>query len=143
VVHLKEQIAKVTRQRQSLEAIGGRMKATEDRPIRLTGPDARSMATSGRGIGIRGCNAQTAAHARHPRVAAHDLTHAGHDRDQRAGMARLAEATTGEEELVAPADRGGDDEGYEIVDCEGAGVADHRTPVCNAEGLERTSGATR
>jgi hypothetical protein len=45
---------------QRLEALNVRMLATPDQQISLTDPDARSMATSGRGLGVVGYNVQTA-----------------------------------------------------------------------------------
>lgn len=122
VAHLKEKIAKVKQQMQALATIGEQMKASEDGQISLTDPDARSMATSGRGTGIVGYNVQTAVDARHHLIVAHEVTNVGHDRDQLAGMAKLAKAAAGEEELIALADRGYY-EGYEILACEREGVA--------------------
>ena len=49
VDHLKEKIAKVKEQMQTLGEIDEQMKASVDGQISLTDPDARSMATSGRG----------------------------------------------------------------------------------------------
>ena len=122
VAHLKEKIAKVKQQMQALEAIGEQMTASEDGQISLTDPDARSMATSGRGTGIVGYNVQAAVDAKHHLIVAHEVTNVGHDRGQLAGMAKLAKAAAGEEELIALADRGYY-EGYEILECERAGVA--------------------
>ena len=122
VAHLKEKIARVKQQMQALEAIGEQMKASEDGQISLTDPDARSMATSGRGTGIVGYNVQTAVDAKHHMIVAHEVTNVGHDRDQLANMAKLAKAATGEGELIALADRGYY-EGYEILGCERAGIA--------------------
>lgn len=122
VAHLKDKIAKVKQQMQALEAIGEQMKASEDGQISLTDPDARSMATSGRGTGIVGYNVQAAVDAKHHLIVAHEVTNVGHDRNQLADMAKLAKAASGEEELIALADRGYY-EGYEILECERAGVA--------------------
>jgi len=122
VAHLKEKIAKVKQQMQALEAIGEQMKASEDGQISLTDSDARSMATSGRGTGIVGYNVQTVVDAKHHMIVAHEVTNVGHDRNQLATMAKLAKAATGEGELIALADRGYY-EGYEILECERAGIA--------------------
>jgi len=122
VVHLKDKIAKVKQQMQALEAIGEQMKAAEDGQISLTDSDARSMATSGRGTGIVGYNVQTVVDTKHHLIAAHEVTNEGHDRGQLANMAKLAKAATGEGELIALADRGYY-EGYELLECERAGVA--------------------
>jgi len=122
VAHLKEKIAKVKQQMQALEAIGDQMKASEDGQISLTDADARSMATSGRGTGIVGYNVQTAVDAKHHMIVAHEVTNVGHDRDQLGTMAKLAKAATGEGKLIALADRGYY-EGYEILECDRAGIA--------------------
>ena len=122
VAHLKDKIAKVKQQIQALKEIGEQMKASEDGQISLTDPDARSMATSGRGTGIVGYNLQTVVDAKHHLIVAHEVTNEGHDRNQLAHMAKLAKAATGEDELIALADRGYY-EGYEILECERAGVA--------------------
>jgi transposase len=122
VAHLKEKIAKVKEQMQALGKLDKEMRATEDQQISLTDPDARSMATSGRGTGIVGYNVQTAVDTRHHMIVAHEVTNVGHDRDQLAAMAELAKKATGERKLIALADRGYF-EGYEILKCEQAGIA--------------------
>jgi transposase len=122
VAHLKDKIAKVKQQMQALETIGEQMKASEDGQISLTDPDARSMATSGRGTGIVGYNVQTVVDAKHHLIVAHEVTNVGHDRDQLAHMAKLAKEATDEDGLIALADRGYY-EGYGILACEEAGVA--------------------
>ncbi len=122
VAHLKEKIAEVKQQMQTLGEIGTQMKATEDGQISLTDPDARSMATSGRGTGVVGYNVQTAVDAKHHMIVAHEVTNVGHDRSQLAVMADLAVKATGERKLIALADRGYY-EGYEILKCEQAGIA--------------------
>jgi len=122
VAHLKDKIIQVKQQIQALNEIGEQMKASEDGQISLTDPDARSMATSGRGTGIVGYNVQTVVDAKHHLIVAHEVTNVGHDRNQLAHMAKLAKAATAEDELIALADRGYY-EGYEILGCERAGVA--------------------
>jgi hypothetical protein len=122
VAHLKDKISKVKQQIRALNEIGEQMKTSEDGQISLTDPDARSMATSGRGTGIVGYNVQTVVDAKHHLIVAHEVTNVGHDRDQLATMAKLAKTATGESDLIALADRGYY-EGYEILRCERAGVA--------------------
>jgi hypothetical protein len=56
---LKEKIAKLKEEMRRLHALEARMLATPDQQISLTDPDARSMATSGRGSGVVGYNVQT------------------------------------------------------------------------------------
>src|SRR5471032_1483177 len=53
---LKEKIEKLKEQMQRLEILKVKMLATPDQQISLTDPDARSMATSGRGSGVVGYN---------------------------------------------------------------------------------------
>lgn len=80
------------------------------------------MATSGRGTGLVGYNVQTVVDAKHHLIVAHEVTNVGHDRNQLAHMAELAKEATAEDGLIALADRGYY-EGYEILECERAGVA--------------------
>ncbi|MBZ8143195.1 IS5/IS1182 family transposase, partial [Rubrivivax gelatinosus] len=122
VAHLKDKILKVRQQVRELQAVGEQMKATPDGQISLTDPDARSMATSGRGTGVVGYNVQTAVDTRHHLIVAHEVTNVGHDRNQLAHIAKLAKAATGRRRLTALADRGYY-EGYEILECERAGIA--------------------
>ncbi len=48
---LQEKIAKLTEEMRRLEALDAERRARPDQQISLTDPDARSMATSGRGSG--------------------------------------------------------------------------------------------
>jgi transposase len=57
---LKEKIEKLKQQMRRLEVLKVEMLATPDQQISLTDPDARSMATSGRGSGVVGYNVQVA-----------------------------------------------------------------------------------
>ena len=57
---LEDKIATLKEEMGRLEKLEARMLATPDRQISLTDPDARSMATSGRGSGIVGYNVQAA-----------------------------------------------------------------------------------
>ena len=122
VAHLKDKIAKVREQMKALDAFGQQLEASEDRQVSLTDPDARSMATSGRGTGIVGYNVQTAVDAKHHLIVAHEVTNVGHDRDALVRMAKLARQATGQRDLIALADRGYF-EGYQILECERAGIA--------------------
>jgi len=56
VEHLREKIATVRKQMRKLKGIGQELAAAPDQQVSLTDPDARSMATSGRGTGIVGYN---------------------------------------------------------------------------------------
>jgi hypothetical protein len=97
------------------------MQEAPDRQISLTDPDARSMATSGRGTGIVGYNVQTAVDAKHHLIVAHEVTNVGHDRTQLASMAKQARRATGQDNLTVFADRGYFS-GEEILECDQAGI---------------------
>src|ERR1700739_4691226 len=74
VDHLKDKIAKLKEQMQRLRAIEAQMLAMPDRQISLTDPDARSMATSGRGSGVVGYNVQIAVDTEHHLIITHEVT---------------------------------------------------------------------
>jgi gas vesicle protein len=118
---LKEKIAKLKEQMQRLEKLRVRMLAAPDQQISLTDPDARSMATSGRGSGVVGYNVQVAVETKHHLIITHEVTNVGTDRSQLAHVVREAKATLEVENLDAVADRD-----YfsseEILACEKAGI---------------------
>ena len=62
---LNKKIEILKQQMQRLREIEAKLKDAPDGQISLTDPDARSMATSGRGTGIVGYNVQTAVDAKH------------------------------------------------------------------------------
>jgi hypothetical protein len=62
---LEEKIAKLREEIDRLNVLNARMMASEDKQISLTDPDARSMATSGKGSGIVGYNVQSAVDTTH------------------------------------------------------------------------------
>ena len=97
---LKEKIATVKAQMRAAEADRPADGAAPDGQVSLTDPDARSMATSGRGTGIVGYNVQTAVDTKHHLIVAHEVTNIGHDRDQLASMAKQAREATGNEDLT-------------------------------------------
>ena len=82
------------------------MLATPDQQISLTDPDARSMATSGRGSGVVGYNVQVAVETEHHLIVTHEVTNDGSDRSQLSPVAKAAKATLDVEKLDAVADRG-------------------------------------
>lgn len=65
-----------------LGEIEAHLETTPDKQIPLTDPDARSMATSGRGSGMVGYNVQTSVDTKHHLIVAHEVTNQGHDRSQ-------------------------------------------------------------
>jgi transposase len=120
-MRLNEKIAKLKQQMQQLQAMEQRLKSEPGGQVSLTDPDARSMATSGRGTGIVGYNVQTAVDSKHHLVIAHEVTNVGHDRAALASMAELARDASGLKSLTVVADRGYFD-GEEIRACELKGI---------------------
>ena len=118
---LREKIAKLRDEMQRLAGIEARMLESPDQQVSLTDPDARSMATSGRGSGVVGYNVQVAVEAAHHLIVAHEVTNVGSDRSQLAIMAKTAKTTLCAERLDAVADRGYFN-GEEILACEQAGI---------------------
>ena len=106
---------------QRLAAIGAQMLASPDQQISLTDPDARSMATSGRGSGVVGYNVQVAVETEHHLIVAHEVINDGCDRAQLSTMSKEAKAVLEVETLDAVADRGYWDS-EEILACDQAGV---------------------
>jgi hypothetical protein len=61
-------------QMQHLREMEIAVQAAPDRQISLTDPDARAMATSGKGTGIVGYNVQTAVDVEHHLIVVHEVT---------------------------------------------------------------------
>ena len=118
---IKDKIEGLRRQMRDLKAMEQRVNDAPDKQVSLTDPDARSMATSGRGTGMVGYNVQTAVDAEHHLIVAHEVTNVGHDRTQLESMGLKAQAATGCETLTALADRGYYN-GDQVLACEGTGV---------------------
>jgi transposase len=118
---LKEKIEKLREQMRGLAALKVDMLATPDQQISLTDPDARSMATSGRGSGVVGYNVQVAVETGHHLIVTHEVTNQGSDRSQLSPVAKEAKATLGVEKLDAVADRGYFNS-EEILECERADI---------------------
>ncbi len=121
VSRLKERIAGMKVQIEQLKEIGVKMQAAPDHQVSLTDPDARSMATSGRGTGTVGYNVQVAVDTKHHLMVAHEVTNVGHDRTQLAPMSKLTKETIGQEGLTVLADRGYFS-GEQIKTCEDQGI---------------------
>jgi hypothetical protein len=92
---LKEKIAALKKRLEQLKEIEVLVQATPDEQISLADPDARSMATSGKGTGVVGYNVQTAVDAQHHLIVAHAVTNVGHDRGQLAAIAQQAQSAIG------------------------------------------------
>lgn len=118
---LAEKIEGLRRQMRSLKAMEQQVAAAPDNQVSLTDPDARSMATSGKGTGIVGYNVQAAVDAEHHLIVAHEVTNIGSDRAQLVPIGRKAQDATGCAEVTVLADRGYYS-GDQILACEGTGI---------------------
>ena len=114
---LKDKIASLEQEMDRLKKLEVRLLDEPDQQISLTDPDARSMATSGRGSGMVGYNVQVAVDTEHHLIVAHDVTQDGHDRHQLHRMATQAKTAMGAERLEVVADRGYF-KGEEVLACD-------------------------
>jgi len=106
VAQLKDKITAVKEQMGKLREIEAQLSRAPDQQVSLTDPDARSMATSGRGTGIVGYNVQAVVDTEHHMIVAHEVTNIGHDRTQLAAMAKMGQQAIGHELITVLADRG-------------------------------------
>ena len=134
IQRLQEKIAMLKQQMAKLDTIESELEKTPDKQISLTDPDARSMATSGRGTGIVGYNVQTAVDTKNHLIVAHEVTNVGHDRSQLANMAIQAKAALKTNELQVIADRGYFDS-EEIRTCHDNGITPI-VPKCTTSGAK-------
>ena len=120
-VRLNDKIAKLKEEMQRLKKLEARMLQAPDQQISLTDPDARSMATSGRGSGMVGYNVQAAVDIKHHLIVTHEVTNQGTDRAQLSAMAKQTKAVVETDSLAVVADRG-----YfsseEVLACDEAGI---------------------
>ena len=106
---------------QCLEVVNVKMLATPDQQISLTDPDARSMATSGRGSGIVGYNVQVAVDTEHHLIITHEVVNEGPTGRSSQPWPRQRRQRCKWRSLDAVADRG-----YfsseKILECDKAGI---------------------
>ena len=121
-IRLKEKIAGLRQQMQALKVMEQAVQDAPDQQVSLTDPDARSMATSGKGTATVGYNVQIAVDTEHHLIVAHEVINQGYDRHQLVPMALKAQRATGCEQITALADRGYFN-GDQALSCEGTGVA--------------------
>ena len=103
---LTDKIAALKEEMKRLEKLEARMLATPGQQISLTDPDARSMATSGRGSGMVAYNVQSAVDTKHHLIVTHEVTNKGSDRSQLSAIAKQTKAVLDVDKLEAVADRG-------------------------------------
>jgi hypothetical protein len=92
---LEGKIAALKEEIHALKKLEVRMLKTPDQQLSQTDPDARAMATAGRGKAIVGYNVQTAVDTKHHLIVAHEVTNIGNDRSQLANMATQAQEAIG------------------------------------------------
>ena len=114
---LEKKIIKLKQEMNRLKLLDKERLKSPDKQISLTDPDARSMATSGRGTGMVGYNVQTAVDTKHHLIVTHEVTNVGHDRSALHHMASKAKKVIGKDTLSVVADRGYYN-GTEIYACE-------------------------
>lgn len=134
IQRLKEKVALLKEHLEKLKTIEIQLQKAPDKQISLTDPDARSMATSGRGTGMVGYNVQTAVDTQHHLIVAHEVTNVGHDRNQLANMAKQAKTAMDADELQVVADRGYFNS-EEILKCQEAGIVPI-VPKCITSGAQ-------
>ena len=122
---LGERLEALRRQMRELQEMERMVAVAPDRQISLTDPDARAMASAGKGTGSVGYNLQAAVDADSHIIVAHEVTNVGHDRTQLANMGRKAREATGSNNLTVLADRGYFS-GVEVLACEEEGI----TAIC-------------
>jgi transposase len=120
-IRLKDKIEQLRQQMRVLDEVKQQLGSQPDGQLSMTDPDARSMATSGRGSGIVGYNVQVAVDAKHHLIVAHEVTNLGHDRESLAPIAQAAREAMGKKRLRAIADRGYYS-AQQIKDCADTGV---------------------
>jgi len=120
-LRLKEKMEKLQEEMQRLQAFEIKMLERDDQQISLTDPDARSMATSGRGSGTVGYNMQASVDTEHHLIVAHEVTNVGNDRSALTHMGEKTKATLTVDKLDVVADRGYFNS-KEILACEQADI---------------------
>jgi hypothetical protein len=129
---LEKKIAKLKTEISRLNKLEVKLLETPDKQISLTDPDARSMATRGRGSGMVAYNVQTAVDTKHHLIVAHEVTNTGHDRRQLMNMATQAKEALATDSLAVVADRGYYN-GNEIKACDDANITVY-LPKCDLNG---------
>src|SRR3984957_2067844 len=135
-IRLKEKIAGLRQQMLALKVMEQTVQDAPDHQVSLTDPDARSMATSGKGTATVGYNVQIAVDAEHHLIVAHEVTNQGYDRHQLAPMAFKAQQAAGCEQITTLADRGYFN-GDQVLSCEGTGVAPIVPKTLTSSGAKR------
>lgn len=118
---LSSKLEKLNAEVKKLNEIEARLESAPGKQVSLTDPDARSMATSGKGTGVVGYNVQTAVDAKNHLIVTHEVTNVGTDRSALYRTSRLAKEAIGCGSIEVVADRGYYS-GQEVYDCEQNGI---------------------
>lgn len=121
LAHLHRRYGRIRQEIQRLQNIDQALKDGPDNQISLTDPDSRSMATSAKGSGFVGYNAQAAVDTKTHLIVTHDVINDGHDREQLSPMAKGVKTALGRDEMSAVADKGYFS-GREILACHETGI---------------------
>lgn len=121
IANLARRCKRIRQEIERLADIGEALRESPDRQISLTDPDACVMATSAKGSGFVGFNAQAAVETESHLIVAHEVINAGHDRDQLSPMAKGTKTAPGRDEMSAVADIGYFS-GREILACHEDGI---------------------
>ena len=135
-VRLQEKIAGLRQQMLALKAMERMVQDAPNQQVSMTDPDARSMATSGKGTATVGYNVQIAVDAEHHLIVAHEVINQGYDRHQLVPMGLKAQQATGCEKITALADRGYFN-GDQVLSCEGMSIAPIVPKTLTSSGAKR------
>ncbi|MBT7769104.1 MAG: IS1182 family transposase [Rhodospirillales bacterium] len=119
--HLNDKIAKLKQEMERLAELEKEMLSRPEQQISETDPDARSMATSGRGSGMVGYNVQSAVDTEHHLIVTHEVTNVGTDKSLLSHMSKRTKAVLATDILDVVADRGYY-KSEEILACDRAGI---------------------
>src|SRR5437870_5195721 len=129
--HLEEKIKKLRQEVRRLKKLETRMLQAPDQQVSLTDPDARSMATRGKGAGMVGYNVRPVDDAEHQLIVEQEDTNVGNDHGQLTAMAERAAQASGDAEVTRDAGEVGSGPRQDADP-----TTDGRTPIRHAEGLD-------
>ena len=121
IKHLNDKITKLKEEMERLAEVEKEMLSRPEQQVSETDPDARSMATSGRGSGMVGYNVQSAVDSGHHLIVTHEVMNVGTDKSLLSHMAKRTKAALETDALEVVADRGYY-KSEEILDCHEAGI---------------------
>ena len=105
----------------SLAALEERMRASGEKQISLTDPDARAMTSQSHSAYVVGYNVQSAVDTQHHLIVAHEVSNVGVDKSQLSSMAGKARDALDVQTIEVLADRGYF-KSEELAACEKAGI---------------------